>query len=180
MDELTVTSVRSSTQGINLSQAPAQPLPDAEESGFLKIFANTIHRRQFLKKHTAVPKKAQSRLREPHRRALTMAANNLDSFKIYLKAYSDAEYDKVGSYYHEDVSILLPDKQFVSGRINFLEHLRRTHTLFTETLSIRTIKLQGDRSFVVMDALFEAKQDAPPEAVGGKSFQKGEMAHFVV
>ncbi|KAF4836121.1 hypothetical protein CGCSCA4_v012429 [Colletotrichum siamense] len=109
-----------------------------------------------------------------------MATNDLASFKIYLKAYGDAEYDKVGSYYHEDVSILLPDKQFVSGRVNFLEHLRRTHTLFTETLSIRTIILQGDRSFVVMDAFFEAKQDAPPEAVGGKSFQKDEMAHFVV
>ncbi|KAF0318383.1 hypothetical protein GQ607_014412 [Colletotrichum asianum] len=81
-----------------------------------------------------------------------MAANNLTSFKIYLKAYSDAEYDKVGSYYHEDVSILLPDKQFVSGRVNFLEHLRRTHAIFTETLSIRTIILQAERSFVVMDA----------------------------
>ncbi|KAH9231996.1 hypothetical protein K456DRAFT_1726248 [Colletotrichum gloeosporioides 23] len=109
-----------------------------------------------------------------------MAANNLASFKIYLKAYSDAEYDKVGSCYHEDVSILLPDKQFVSGRVNFLEHLRRTHAIFTETLSIRTIILQAERSFVVMDAFFEAKKDAPPEAVGGKSFRKGEVAHFVV
>lgn len=40
--------------------------------------------------------------------------------------------------------------------------------------------MQADRSFVGLDVFFEAKQDAPPEVVGGKSFQKGEMAHFVV
>ncbi|KAK2762399.1 hypothetical protein CKAH01_16185 [Colletotrichum kahawae] len=91
-----------------------------------------------------------------------MAANNLASFKTYLKAYSDAEYDTV------------------AGRAHFLEHLSRTHALFTETLGARTIILQADRSFVVMDAFFEAKQDAPPEAMGGKSFRKGEMAHFAV
>lgn len=108
-----------------------------------------------------------------------MTAPNKKDFLVYLKAYSDCDHNKAVSYYAPDVDFLLPDGQNFHSSEEVYNNLKKVHSVFDETLVPKSLLIEGNETFLIIDANFGARK-AHKKGINGRDFEAGDVLQIEV
>ena len=97
-------------------------------------------------------------------------------FLEYIKAFNDRDYEKQYSYYHDDVTLDIPDPQtgILYGKEGIKGHYLPLFNVAEEVLVPMVIMVDGDKIFYLMESYFLYRQKVD-KAVFGYRVQPGDI-----
>lgn len=101
---------------------------------------------------------------------------NEQRFREYIAAFNSQQYDRMGDYFADDVTLSFPDGSTLQGRDGIVAFYTPIHAELQEILEIDFL-LIGERAIAIeLYTEFHAKQDT--DRFPGQALKQGDVLRF--